>query len=44
MNIKDLFDKAENGILTYDQFEALVKENGLKFADLSDGKYVSKSK
>ena len=44
MNIKDLFDKAENGILTYDQFEALSKENGLKFADLSDGKYVSKSK
>ena len=44
MNIKDLFDKAENGILTYDQFEALAKENGLKFADLSDGKYVSKSK
>lgn len=44
MNIKDLFDKAENGILDYEQFEALVKENGLKFADLSDGKYVSKSK
>lgn len=44
MNIKDLFDKAENGTLTYEQFEALVKENGLKFADLSDGKYVSKSK
>ena len=44
MNIKDLFDKAENGILTYDQFEALAKENDLKFADLSSGKYVSKSK
>ena len=44
MNIKDLFDKAENGILDYEQFEALAKENGLKFADLSDGKYVSKSK
>ena len=44
MNIKDLFDKAENGILTYDQFEAMAKEHGLKFADLSDGKYVSKSK
>ena len=44
MNIKDLFDKAENGILTYDQFEALAKENSAKFADLSDGKYVSKSK
>ena len=44
MNIKELFDKAENGILTYEQFEALVKESGAKFADLSDGKYVSKSK
>lgn len=44
MNIKDLFDKAEDGILTYEQFEALADENGLKFADLSSGKYVSKSK
>jgi len=44
MNIKELFDKAEDGILTYDQFEALAKEMGAKFADLSDGKYVSKSK
>ena len=44
MNIKDLFEKAENGTLTYEQFEALVKESGAKFADLSDGKYVSKSK
>lgn len=44
MNIKDLFDKAENGTLTYDQFEAMIKESGAKFVDLSDGKYVSKSK
>lgn len=44
MNIKDLFDKAEDGILTYEQFEELAEENGLKFADLSSGKYVSKSK
>lgn len=44
MNIKELFDTAENGTLTYDEFEALVKEKGAKFADLSDGKYVSKSK
>ena len=44
MNIKELFDKAENGILTYEQYEALSKEMGAKFADLSDGKYVSKSK
>lgn len=42
--IKELFDKAEGGTLTYEQFEALVKESGAKFADLSDGGYVSKSK
>lgn len=42
--IKDIFDKAEGGTLTYEQFEQLAKADGLKFADLSDGKYVSKSK
>lgn len=44
MNIKELFEKAENGMLTYDQFEAAAKEGGAKFADLSSGNYVSKSK
>ena len=44
MNIKDIFDNAEGGTLTYEQFEAAVKAGGAKFADLSDGKYVSKSK
>lgn len=44
MNIKDIFDKAEDGVLTLEQFEAIMKESGAKFADLSDGKYVSKSK
>ena len=44
MNIKDIFDASENGTLTYEQFEAAVKAGGAKFADLSDGKYVSKSK
>ena len=46
MNLKEIFEKSvdENGALTYDQFEALAKEAGAKFADLSDGKYVSKSK
>jgi len=42
--IKDLFEKAENGTLTYEQFEALVKENDVKFVNLKDGNYVSKSK
>lgn len=44
MNIKDIFDKAENGTLTLEQFEAFAKDNGAKFTDLSEGKYVSKSK
>ena len=44
MNIKDIFDKAENGTLTFEQFETFVKEGNAKFTDLSEGKYVSKSK
>ena len=44
MNIKDLFDNAENGTLTYEQFETVAKEKGAKFTDLSEGKYVSKAK
>ena len=44
MNIKEIFDKAENGTLTYEQFEDAIKNGGAKFADLSEGKYVSKSK
>lgn len=44
MNVKELFEKAENGTLTYEQFEAAAKAAGAKFADLSEGKYVSKSK
>ena len=44
MTIKELFDKAENGTLTYEQFETLAKDGGAKFADLSTGAYVSKDK
>lgn len=44
MNIKEIFEKAEGGTLTFEQFEALAKESGAKFTDLSEGKYVSKSK
>lgn len=44
MNIKELFGKAENGTLTWEQFEALAKADNAKFTDLSEGKYVSKSK
>lgn len=44
MNVKELFDKAENGTLTYEQFQELAKENNAKFADLNEGNYVSKHK
>lgn len=44
MNIKDIFDKSETGSMTYAEFEAALKDSGAKFADLSEGKYVSKSK
>lgn len=42
MTIKEVFDKAENGTLTLDQFNELAKD--AKFADLSLGEYVSKKK
>lgn len=44
MNIKELFEKSENGTLTYEQFEAAAKAANAKFADLSEGNYVSKQK
>jgi hypothetical protein len=44
MNLKDLFDKAENGMLTYDQLVAHMQESKAKFVDLSEGKYVDKQK
>lgn len=44
MNIKELFDKAENGSLTYEQFEAAAKAANAKFTDLNEGNYVSKGK
>lgn len=44
MNVKEVFAKAENGTLTYEQFKAIVDENKSKFADLSEGHYVDKQK
>lgn len=44
MNIKEIFDKAENGTLTLEQFNQIAKDGGAKFTDLSEGNYVSKSK
>lgn len=43
MTIKELFDKA-TGPIDYSTFEKLMNENGAKFTDLSEGKYVSKDK
>ena len=42
MTIKELFDKAEDGTLTYKQFQDLIGDS--KFVDLSEGNYVSKQK
>lgn len=42
MEIKELFDKAENGTLTYEQFVEASKE--AKFVDLNTGDYVSNNK
>ena len=42
MTIKEVFDKAENGTLTYEQFSELAKD--AKFKDLTTGEYVSQKK
>ena len=42
MTIKEVFDKAENGTLTFEQFTELTKE--AKFVDLKTGEYVSMGK
>lgn len=42
MTVKELFDKAENGTLTWDQFQTAM--GNAKFVDLSEGNYVSKRK
>lgn len=44
MNVKELFDNAENGTLTWEQFEAAAKVGNAKFADINEGNYVSKHK
>ena len=42
--LKSLFEKAENGMLTWEQFAQAVTEAGLKVGNLTDGAYVSKQK
>lgn len=44
MNLKEIFDKAEGGVLSYEQFVALATEGKAKFVDLSEGAYVGKQK
>lgn len=44
MNLKDIFDKAENGVLSYEQLTAAIAEGKGKFVDLSEGGYVDKQK
>lgn len=44
MTIEELFGKAENGTLTFEQFTDLCNKNGIKLVDLSEGNYISKQK
>lgn len=44
MELKKVFELAEGGMLTYEQFEKLAKENNAKFVDLGEGGYVSEHK
>lgn len=44
MNLKEIFDQAENGVLTYEQFMAAANEGKAKFVDLSEGGYVDRQK
>lgn len=43
-DIKTLFDNAENGALTWEQFQATAESAGAKFTDLNEGNYISKRK
>lgn len=42
--LKELFDKSENGALTYEQFANACEQSKIKLANLSTGEYVSKGK
>lgn len=41
-SIKEVFEEAENGTLTWEQFQEATKD--CKFVNLNDGEYVSKKK
>lgn len=42
--LKELFENAEDGVLSYEQFVEAAKEAGAKFKDISSGNYVSVQK
>jgi hypothetical protein len=44
MKIKEVFEQAENGALTYEQFLEAAKAGGANFVDLKEGGYVSANK
>lgn len=44
MELKKVFESAENGMLTWEQFSEIAKKNNAKFVDLSEGGYVSSHK
>lgn len=44
MELKKVFEAAENGAMTWEQFEEAAKKAGAKFVDLSEGGYVSSHK
>lgn len=44
MNLKEIFDNAENGTLTYDQFITAANAGKAKFVDLAEGGYVDRQK
>lgn len=43
-DVKELFEQAEGGVLSYEQFMELVQANNVKLVDLNEGQYVSKNK
>jgi len=43
-DVKELFDQAEDGTLTYERFMELAKQANAKLVDLNEGGYVSKNK
>lgn len=44
MELKKVFESAEDGKLTYEQFKQICDNEKAKFVDLSEGKYISVSK